>query len=129
MTKNTKNQSIFWSTLSILSLLPTTAWAANLQDAFKNDNSPLKVAAIGGGIYREGVMLESIAGQIITGIFSFLGIIFVAFTIYGGFLYMNARGNEEQTKKATSIITQALIGLVIILAAYAITYFIFKFFV
>lgn len=109
--------------------MPTTAWAANLQDAFKNDNSPLKVAAIGGGIYREGVMLESIAGQIITGIFSFLGIIFVAFTIYGGFLYMNARGNEEQTKKATSIITQALIGLIIILAAYAITYFIFKFFV
>lgn len=129
MTNHTKTKSIFWFSLSILTLLPITAWAANLQDAFKASGSPLKVTAIGGGIYREGVMLESIAGQIITGIFSFLGIIFVAFTIYGGFLYMNARGNEEQTKKATSIITQALIGLVIILAAYAITYFIFKFFV
>lgn len=99
--------------------------AQNLQDAFPKAQ---KIAAASS--YRtEMMIIDGIAGNIIAVIFSLLGVIFIILTIYGGFLYMNARGNEEQTKKAIAMITQALIGLVIILAAYAFTFFIFKFFI
>jgi len=122
--------SIF--TLGLL-LLPVAINAQNdkpnLKDAFDNaTDSPLQtVAGSQGAGYLASVGIETLAGQVITAITSLLGIIFILLTIYGGFLYMNARGNEEQTKKAKAIITQALIGLVIILAAYAISYFILKF--
>ena len=100
----------------------------NLKDAFSNqENTAFNL--ISGASYNKNIVLETLAGQIITLIFSLLGIIFILFTIYGGYLYLTARGNEEQTKKAKSIITQNIIGIVIILGAYALVYFIIKFFI
>lgn len=60
-------------------------------------------------------------------VLSFLAIIFLALVIFSGFRWMTAGGNEEQVKKATKTITMAVIGLVIVLAAFAITYFVFKY--
>lgn len=51
----------------------------------------------------------------------FLGIIFVVLTMYAGFLWMTAGGNEEKVTKAKSLLFQAVIGLAIILTAYSIT--------
>lgn len=117
-------------TLPLLTVGPRQLRAANLQDAFNDGNGSGTVQTVAkSGGYNTGIGLETVAGKTITGIFSLLGIIFVLFTIYGGFIYFTASGNEEKTKEALSIIKQAIIGLVIILAAYAITYFIFKFFI
>lgn len=55
---------------------------------------------------------------------SFLGVIFTALIVYGGFTWMLARGEEEKVKKAQSIIRGSIIGLVIVLASYSISYFI-----
>ncbi|MCG2701065.1 pilin [Candidatus Parcubacteria bacterium] len=63
-------------------------------------------------------------GDIIGAILAFVGVIFLILMIYGGYTWMMARGNEEQTTKAKSIIRNALIGIVVVLAAYAITAFI-----
>jgi len=63
-------------------------------------------------------------GNIIKAFLSLLGIIFMGLTLYGGYLWMSARGNEEQVKKAQNTIRDSVIGLVIAIAAYAITYFI-----
>ena len=41
--------------------------------------------------------------------------------IYAGFLYVTARGNAEQTKKATTALTYAIIGAILIIGAVAIT--------
>ncbi len=65
-----------------------------------------------------------LVGNIIKTIISLLGIFFIGLTIYGGFLWMNARGDAEQVKKAQNIIRDALIGIVIVIAAYAIAYFV-----
>ncbi|MEZ4195294.1 MAG: hypothetical protein R3B53_02780 [Candidatus Paceibacterota bacterium] len=46
--------------------------------------------------------------------------IIVFFIIYSGFLYVTARGNAEQVKQATTALTYAVIGGVIILGAVAI---------
>lgn len=41
--------------------------------------------------------------------------------IYAGFLYVTARGNVEQTKRATTALTYAVIGGVLVVGAVAIT--------
>ena len=67
--------------------------------------------------------IPSIIGTIVGALLSFIGILFFILVIYGGYLWMTARGNEEQVGKSISIITQAAIGLIIVAAAYLITRF------
>lgn len=68
--------------------------------------------------------LEETIGQLINVVLGFLGIIFLLLVIYAGFLWMTAGGNSDKVDKAKSILIQATIGLVILLAAYAITSFV-----
>lgn len=73
-----------------------------------------------------GIGFTQIISTVIQVFLSLLGIIFVILLVYGGYLWMNARGNEEQVKKAKDTIRMAIIGLVIVTSAYAITYFVFN---
>lgn len=50
----------------------------------------------------------------------FLGLIAVAYAVYGGYLYLTAGGNDDQTKQAKGIFKNVAIGLVIIFLAYSI---------
>ena len=70
-----------------------------------------------------GELLPAKIGKIIKAILSFLGVIFLVLMIYGGYTWMMAGGNEQQVSKARSIIINSIIGLIIIMAAWAITYF------
>lgn len=69
---------------------------------------------------------EAYISRIITIILSILGVIFLGLTIYGGIVWMTAQGNEEKVTKAKELITEAVIGLIIVIAAYAIAYFVLK---
>lgn len=53
-----------------------------------------------------------------------IGAVFLILTVYAGFLWMTAAGAEEQVAKATGILKMAVIGLIIILAAYSLTNFV-----
>src|SRR3989339_740431 len=53
--------------------------------------------------------------------FSAVGLIFFILIFYGGFSWMIARGNEQKVEKAKNTVIAASIGLVIVLASYAIT--------
>ncbi|MEK9152328.1 MAG: pilin [Patescibacteria group bacterium] len=79
--------------------------------------------AQGAGISQQADLTTSI-GKIINGAFGLLGTVFVVLMIYAGFLYMTAQGNEEQVEKAKTLIKNAVIGLVIMFLAYAITNFV-----
>lgn len=46
--------------------------------------------------------------------------IIVLFIIYAGFLYVTARGNQEQLRQATRAITYAIIGALLVLGAVAL---------
>ncbi|MGI5826886.1 MAG: pilin [Patescibacteria group bacterium] len=70
--------------------------------------------------------IESYIGQILTLVFSILGLIFFVLIIYAGFLWMTAQGNDSKVSEAKKILTNAIIGLVIVLASYAISYFVFS---
>lgn len=62
-----------------------------------------------------------VAGRIVKIFLSFLGVIFLGLMIYGGYLWMTARGNEQDVDKAKRIIQHALVGLIIVMTAYGIT--------
>lgn len=66
---------------------------------------------------------DTIAGVINIAL-GFLGVIAIGLIIYGGFLWMTSRGNSERIQRAKLLITSAVIGLAIVLSAYAITQFI-----
>ncbi len=68
--------------------------------------------------------IRIIIANIVKIFLGFLGIIFLILLIFAGFKYMTAQGNEEKIKEATGQIKTAIIGLLIILAAYSITHFI-----
>ena len=92
-----------------------------------NTDSGLDKAAGNLG-YQTGSSLtpESMAANVIAYALSFLGIIFLILAIYGGFTWMTSQGNEKKVDKAQSIILNAVIGLVIVALAYAISYFVVK---
>jgi hypothetical protein len=55
---------------------------------------------------------------------SFIGVLFLILTIYAGITYMLAQGEPAKTKKALDILVAAIIGLIIVSSAYAITSFV-----
>ena len=68
---------------------------------------------------------RTVVGRIIEIAFGLLGTVFVVIVLYGGFKYMTAGGNTDDVAKARKIIFSGVIGLVIILMAWAITTFVF----
>lgn len=68
--------------------------------------------------------LPEAIGQILGVVLSFIGVAFLLLMIYGGFTWMLARGNEQDVAKAKDLIQAAIIGLVIVFMAYAITAFV-----
>lgn len=50
-----------------------------------------------------------------------LGIIFLLLTVYAGYLYLTARGSEENVKHAKETLSRGVIGMIIVFAAYAIS--------
>jgi len=56
-----------------------------------------------------------------------LGLFSLCLILYAGFIWMWARGNEEEIKKAQEILKGAIIGLVLVLASYGIASFIFDY--
>jgi hypothetical protein len=53
-----------------------------------------------------------------------IGVIFLILMIYAGFTWMIARGDEAKVEKAKETIINCIIGVVIVVAAYAITSYI-----
>lgn len=83
------------------------------------------------GNVREGAGVSNVPigvtiGFIIQLILSFLATIFLILVIIAGFKWMTAGGNQETVTKASKSLKDAVIGLIIVLAAYAITWFVFN---
>jgi len=66
---------------------------------------------------------ETVAGIIKT-FMGLLGIIAVCLILYGGFKYMTSQGEQAKVDEAKKIIISGVIGLAIILSAYAIATFV-----
>ncbi len=106
------------ATLVLLLALPSVSHAVNALDALSTvgENAEYKTA--------DANSATQIVATFIKGFLSVLGIVFLGFLIYGGFTWMKAQGSEEEVTKAKGIIRQAIIGLAIVVSAYAITFFV-----
>lgn len=70
--------------------------------------------------------IRNTVAQIINVALGLLGIVAVVIILIGGFEWMTAGGNEEKTGEARNRIFAGIIGLAIILSAYAIAQFVIK---
>ncbi len=57
-------------------------------------------------------------------IVGFLGIIVIIIILYGGFLWLTSFGDEDKIGQAKKLIASGVVGLVVVLAAYAIANFV-----
>jgi len=121
MTQNIKKVLGLVGSLGLVAsfALPSVVLAAD--DLNAND---LGVGAIQSSIKLGSGDIRQTAAQIINVALGFLGIIAVVIVLLGGFKYMVAGGNEEKTTEARKLIVSGIIGLAIILSAWAITSFV-----
>ncbi len=106
---------------SFLTLIYWTAAAATVQAA---ENYGLDKAGTEAGLKSAGTSVPQLVGNFLGTILGFTGTIFFVLVVWAGLLWMTAAGNDEQIGKAKKILAAAIVGLIIVLSAYAITRFV-----
>lgn len=101
----------YWLILGSL-LSPLSALAA--------DPSTVLPAPISGLPGNSGDTFERVVVGYINIFLAVVGIIAVAYLIYGGFMYITSGGNEETAEQAKKIIQNSIIGLVVIVLSFTI---------
>ncbi|MBM4177517.1 hypothetical protein FJ208_01820 [Candidatus Gribaldobacteria bacterium] len=102
----------FWSIVSLLILAPLTAKAVTADPALGD------TLGLGSADLKETVI------KIVQWALGLLALVAVIMIIVGGFQWMTAGGNEEKVDKAKKLISAAVIGLIIVLLAWAIVIFV-----
>lgn len=106
-------------TLTIL-LTPYVALAADY-----GTKATLQAAGLPTTVAGAGTVTE-VVGAIVRIVLSLVGIVFFVLIFYAGFEWMTAQGNSERVDDAKKTIVSSVLGLIIVLAAYAITNFVFS---
>ena len=119
--------TFFWIFTAFINVQSLNATDSKLWELQKNSGMGISSGDI-------GEVFEGTAGEprdlrdiVVSGVKIFLGLLGLYFTvliILGGFRWMNSRGNEDEVKIAKGQIKNAIIGMIIIISAYAITEFI-----
>lgn len=104
-------------------LLAMAPMAVSAQNPFQNAQNLTQSVGENAGIGQQQE-LPVIVGRVINILLGFIGIILLLLILWAGFLWMTAAGDEAKVKKAKSIISNAVIGLIILVAAFAISNFV-----
>ena len=67
---------------------------------------------------------ETILGNVIKALLSFLAVLFFILIVYAGALWMMSGGNEHKVSTAKNMLLAAIIGVMIVMVSYLITVFI-----
>lgn len=107
----------------------TTALVALPQVAMAQSNPFEQAGKLAGEVgssagLGEPKPLTQIVGQIINVVLGFLGIVLLGYLLFAGFKWMTAGGDEKQVGEAKGMIKNAIIGLIVIVAAFAISTFV-----
>lgn len=107
--------------LMFLGVHDASAQALTPDELFGGETTGAEFASTAG--LGDADLVETIA-QIIRIALGFLGVISVVIILLGGFRWMTAGGNDDKVKEAKKLIFSGIIGLVIVLSAYAIASFV-----
>ena len=118
-------KQIFYASFASFIVMATESKAQLLDSSLRSEVHENTRLFAEGRFNREMEPSALIAG-IIKAFLGLLGVIFIILIIYAGFTWMTAGGEEEKVRKSKEIIKRSIIGLAIIIAAYAITAFVFK---
>lgn len=118
--KQAIKQALILSILVILLSLPFFVFAQNA--AMDNLTNVGPKSGYSNATNEKSV--AQISGTAIKAFLSLLGMIFVILMVLAGYHWMTAAGDEQKVEKAKSTIKQAIIGLVVVLGAYAITQYV-----
>jgi hypothetical protein len=115
--------AIYAGTATALASLPAIA-SAQTGNPFQRGANAVGNVGNAAGISGGTTDLYTIVGRIVNVVLGFLGIVLLFYFIYGGFRWMTAGGDEKQVGEAKTMIRNAVIGLVIIMASYALSNFV-----
>jgi len=120
--KKAIRQSLNIFLLIILLILPYFVFAQNA--TLKN----LESVGVTSGGYAPATETSAagIAGTVVKAFLSLLGVIFLILMLYAGYNWMIAHGDEQKVTKAKETLRTSIIGLIIILASYAIAQYVFS---
>jgi hypothetical protein len=82
------------------------------------------IAQVGTDLGMPDTDIRVIIAKIVRIALGLLGIVALVLILYGGFIWMTAGGNQDRIDQAKKILVNAVIGLVIILSAFAIVSFV-----
>jgi len=73
------------------------------------------------GLNSEPQSFQDLLVGTINVVLGLLGIVALGFIVYAGILYASSMGEKDKVEKGRKTLTYAIIGMVLIIAAYAIT--------
>ena len=118
MRSNTRLKIFYLTSLLLLILAPGMVDAQNYCTIGAGISVPCAISG------QEGPAGQATFGDVIISIvdiaLAIVGSLAVIFLIWGGFRYVTAYGNEENSESAKRIIQHSILGLVIVLLAFVI---------
>jgi hypothetical protein len=108
--------------------ITSPALALSPLDPLATDQMDLNAKDIIDGNFNantDGNSVNVIIAQVLKVFFGLLGTIFIILMIISGYNWLTSRGDEKKIGKSKDTIQAAVIGLILTLAAYIITYFVF----
>lgn len=92
--------------------------------AIAQETTLFSVQDVGSIVGLPSKNLKDVTVNVVSWVLGMLALLAVVFIIYAGFVWMTAAGNEEKIERAKKIISSAVIGLVIVILAWAIVIFV-----
>jgi uncharacterized membrane protein YjgN (DUF898 family) len=117
MQKKLFKLAVFIGLISLL-ILPAATFAQT------DDDEWLTLTEFGESTCLPTAPLQATVARIINAALGLLGLVAVVIILIGGFKWMTAMGNDDNVKKAKALIIQGVIGLIIVVCAYAIAQFV-----
>mgnify|MGYP001563866247 CR=1 FL=1 len=129
---NTTRLAIVGASMAAMIVVPAVVGAQGGQPAPGALKAERQVTAQDLGLYYGEAIglgtrsLQETIASIIRVVLSLLGIVALVIVLMGGFKWMTAGGSDEKVKDAKKTIFQGIIGLAIVLSAFAISKFVIE---
>lgn len=126
--RRTIKQLLVAAFLVVTMVLPSYALAQQKNQTTAGINSALDQAGQTGfgmtGQDATAIGLGGLVGTYVTAFLGFVGTIAFVVFLYGGFLWLTARGNDDQVADAKKYLFNGTVGVAVIVLAYSAAYFI-----